>query len=52
MIWLVLALVFIIAGIVGLYTRDLRKVLIAGMTTLITGVVLSLIIVYSGIMGG
>ena len=52
MIWYVLALVLIIAAIVWLATRDSRQTIRAGALTLIIGVVVVLVITYSGIWGG
>lgn len=52
MIWFALILSIVIGSVVGLFTRNLKKALVAGMTTLIVGVLLSFLIVYSGIMGG
>ena len=52
MIWLVIILALVIGGIVGLFTRNLRKALRVGLIILVTGIILSLLIVYSGLMGG
>ena len=52
MIWFALILSLVIGGAAGLFTRNLKKALGVGLTSLIAGIVLSLIIVYSGIMGG
>lgn len=52
MIWFVIILALVIGGIVGLFTRNLRKALNVGLTVLVAGIILSLLIVYSGIMGG
>lgn len=52
MIWFVIILALLIGGVVGLFTRNLNKALGVGLTILITGIVLSFLIVYSGIMGG
>ena len=52
MIWFALIFAVVIGGLVGLFTRDLKKGLGAGVISLVAGVLLSLVIVYSGIMGG
>ena len=52
MIWFALILALVIGSVVGLFTRNLKKALAVGMSTLIVGVLLSFLIVYSGIMGG
>ena len=52
MIWFAIILAVIIGALVGLFTRDLKKALVAGFISLTAGVVLSLAIVYSGLMGG
>ena len=51
-IWFALILAIVVGSVVGLFTRNLKKALAAGMTTLIVGVLLSFLIIYSGIMGG
>jgi len=52
MIWFALILALVVGSIVGLFTRNLKKGILVGLVTLIVGVFLSLIIVFSGIMGG
>jgi hypothetical protein len=52
MIWFALILALLITGLVGLLTRNLKKALVVGSVTLIVGVLLSFLIVLSGIMGG
>ena len=52
MVWMVIILALVIGGGFGLFTRNLKKGLGVGLTILITGILLSLLIVYSGIMGG
>jgi len=52
MIWFVLILALVIGAVVGLLTRNLKIALGVGLTLLIAGIVLSFIIIYSGIMGG
>lgn len=52
MIWFAVILAFILAVVTGLLTRDIEKALVVGLTALIVGVLLSLLIVYSGLMGG
>jgi len=52
MIWFAIILAIVIGGVVGLFTRNLKKALVVGSITLIVGVLLSFLIVLSGIMGG
>ena len=52
MLWLALILAIIIGSLVGLFTRNLKKALVFGSASLVVGVLLSLLIVLSGIMGG
>ena len=52
MLWFALILAIIIAVLVGLFTRNIKKALVFGSASLIIGVSLSLLIIYSGIMGG
>jgi len=52
MIWFAIILACVVAIVVGVYTRDLKKTLRVGIITLIAGTFLSLLIVYSGVMGG
>jgi len=52
MIWFAIILAVVIGGVVGLFTRNLKKALVVGSATLFVGVLLSFLIVYSGIMGG
>ncbi len=52
MIWFAIILAFATAVLVGIFTRKLKKSILAGVITLIIGAILSLMIVYSGIMGG
>ncbi len=52
MIWYVLLLAFIVGGLVGILTADLPKALRAALFTFLGGVVLSLLILLSGILGG
>ncbi len=52
MIWFVIILAVVIGGAVGLLTRNVIKALGVGVTILIAGSVISILIVYSGIMGG
>jgi len=51
-IWFVIILAVIIGGVVGLFTRKMLIALGVGLTILIAGIILSILIVYSGIMGG
>lgn len=51
MIWFVIILAIVIGVVVGLFTRNLKKALRVGFSTLVGGVLLSIIIL-SGIMGG
>ena len=52
MIWFAIILALVIATLVALYTRNIKQALVIGFMVLVAGVILSLIIVYSGIMGG
>ena len=52
MIWFALILAIIVGVITGIFTRSLRRAVIFLLGTFAFGVVLSLIIVYSGLMGG
>ena len=52
MFWFALILAIVIGGLVGLLTRNLKKAFMVGSASLIVGVLLSLLIIYSGIMGG
>ncbi len=52
MLWFALILALVIGGVVGIFTRNLRKALGVGFASLMVGVLLSLLIVYSGILGG
>jgi hypothetical protein len=52
MIWFVIILALVIGGGVGLFTRNFKKALRVGLTVLVAGIILSILIVYSGIMGG
>jgi len=52
MLWFVLILAIIIAVLVGLVTRNLRKALGFGAASLVIGVLISLLILLSGILGG
>lgn len=52
MIWFVINLALVIGVVIGLSTRNPRKGLGAGLTILVTGIIVSILIVYSGIMGG
>lgn len=52
MIWFVLILAVVVGAVVALYTRNLKKALGVSLTLFLAGVVLSFLIVYSGIMGG
>jgi ABC-type uncharacterized transport system permease subunit len=52
MIWFAIILAIVVGGIVGLFTRNLRKALRVGIATLVAGIILSTLIVFSGILGG
>ncbi len=52
MIWFAIILAIIVGVSAGILTRSLRRAAIVGLSTLALGVVLSLVIVYSGLMGG
>lgn len=52
MIWFALILAVIVGIITGIFTRSLRRAVIFLLGTFAFGVVLSLIILFSGILGG
>ncbi|MFV1950327.1 MAG: hypothetical protein ACC633_10425 [Anaerolineales bacterium] len=52
MIWYTLILSLTIGGLVGIFTRNLRKALKVALFTFIAGVVLSVLIILSGVLGG
>jgi hypothetical protein len=52
MIWFAIILALVIGIVIGLSTRNPRKGLVVGLTILVGGIILSILIVYSGIMGG
>lgn len=52
MIWIAVILSLFIGGLVGLISRSLVQGLKAGAIVLVLGVLISLLIVYSGVMGG
>ncbi len=52
MIWFAIFASILVGSVFGLVTRDLRRALRAALITLVIGVALALVIVYSGLMGG
>jgi len=52
MIWFALILAVIVGIITGIFTRSLSRAVLVSLGTFALGVVLSLMIVYSGLMGG
>lgn len=52
MFWFALILAIVVSLAVGLFTRDITRALRAGLITLGAGVVLSLVLIFSGMMGG
>ena len=52
MIWFALIASLVIGLLTGFYTRSWKKGLIAWMAVFLIGVLLSLVIVYSGLLGG
>ena len=52
MIWFVLILAIVFGLAVGIIKRDISKGARAGLIVLVSGIVLSFLIVYSGILGG
>ncbi|MGB2897364.1 MAG: hypothetical protein WBB65_14525 [Anaerolineales bacterium] len=52
MIWFPLILALIGGVVVALYTRSYKRALGVGLILLAAGIVISFIIVYSGILGG
>jgi hypothetical protein len=52
MIWYAIILALGAGVLVGIFTRDLRKALKVALVTFLAGVVLSLLIILSGVLGG
>jgi len=52
MIWFAIILAIAASVVVGVITRNLKKALRVGVFTLVGATLLSLVIIYSGIMGG
>lgn len=52
MIWFVIFIATVVSIMIGLLTRSVRRALRCGLITLILGVVVVLVIIYSGLMGG
>ncbi len=52
MIWFALGLALVVGGIVGVHTRSTTRALRVGAITFVVGVVVSLLIVLSGVLGG
>ena len=52
MIWFAAILALVIGALFGLITRNFKKGVMAGFVTFIAGVMLSILIISSGIMGG
>jgi len=52
MIWFAIILALVIGSLVGIFTRNLKKAVGVGLIFLVAGIIFSLIVVYSGIMGG
>ena len=52
MIWFALILALIIFVLVALYTRSFNRALYAGLLSLALGIIVSLFILFSGVLGG
>ena len=52
MIWYALILALGAGVLVGIFTRDLRKALKVALVTFVAGVVTSVLIILSGVLGG
>ena len=52
MIWFAIILAIIVGVIAGILTRSFRRAVKVFLGTLALGVVLSLVIIFSGLMGG
>ncbi|MFC2028920.1 hypothetical protein ACFLTX_03225 [Chloroflexota bacterium] len=52
MLWIVIIVALVIGIVAGLISKNPRKGLGVGFTILVAGTILSILIVYSGIMGG
>lgn len=52
MIWFAIILAVVVGSGVALFSRNLGRGLKAGVVTLFVGILVSLLIVYSGLMGG
>jgi len=52
MIWYALILAIVVGILSGLFTKNLRKALKIALLTFLGGVVLSLLIILSGVLGG
>ena len=52
MIWFAIILAVVVGGVVGLLKRSLVQALRAGLITLALGVIVSILILFSGILGG
>ncbi len=51
-VWFALILALGVGGLVGIFTRNLRKALKFALITLLGGISLSILIILSGILGG
>jgi uncharacterized protein YqhQ len=52
MIWFALILAIAVGSLVGFITRNLRKALRLALLTFIGGIVISILIILSGVLGG
>jgi Na+/H+-dicarboxylate symporter len=52
MLWYALILAIVVGSLVGLFTRNLGKALKIAFLTFLGGIVLSLLIILSGVLGG
>jgi hypothetical protein len=52
MIWFAVIFALFIGSAVGIYARSLSKGIRVGLVILVSGIILSILIFYSGILGG
>ena len=52
MIWFALILAVVVGGVVGLFKRSLAQGLRVGLITLGVGIIVSILILLSGVLGG
>lgn len=52
MIWFAIIIAIVFGGIVGLFKQSLLQGVRAGLIALVLGIIASILIVYSGVLGG